>query len=143
MHTHYRQPMGALTSAQQKTNRKQKNNTQCQWHTEQRTHTALKMKAMSWQALHGKALCHGAASAQPPAMQLQLCGMIAFIDSRVPGKDLDIKHRLNAQFIVIGTQRLESTTAKTVWPSGLRRWLQAPVRKGVGSNSTAVNEDCA
>ena len=27
----------------------------------------------------------------------------------------------------------------TVWPSGLRRWLQAPVRKGVGSNPTAVN----
>ncbi len=29
-------------------------------------------------------------------------------------------------------------TPKTVWPSGLRRWLQAPVRKGVGSNPTAV-----
>ena len=28
--------------------------------------------------------------------------------------------------------------ARTVWPSGLRRWLQAPVRKGVGSNPTAV-----
>ena len=27
---------------------------------------------------------------------------------------------------------------ETVWPSGLRRWLQAPVRKGVGSNPTAV-----
>ena len=26
----------------------------------------------------------------------------------------------------------------TVWPSGLRRWLQAPFRKGVGSNPTAV-----
>ena len=26
----------------------------------------------------------------------------------------------------------------TVWPSGLRRWLQARVRKGVGSNPTAV-----
>ena len=26
----------------------------------------------------------------------------------------------------------------TVWPSGLRRWLQAPVRKGVGSKPTAV-----
>ena len=26
----------------------------------------------------------------------------------------------------------------TVWPSGLRRWLQAPVRKGVGPNPTAV-----
>lgn len=27
---------------------------------------------------------------------------------------------------------------ETVWPSGLRRWLKAPVRKGVGSNPTAV-----
>ena len=27
----------------------------------------------------------------------------------------------------------------TVWPSGLRRWLQAPVRKGMGSNPTAVS----
>ena len=26
----------------------------------------------------------------------------------------------------------------TVWPSGPRRWLQAPVRTGVGSNPTAV-----
>jgi hypothetical protein len=30
------------------------------------------------------------------------------------------------------------STSKTVWPSGLRRWLQTPVRKGVGSNPTAV-----
>ena len=30
------------------------------------------------------------------------------------------------------------TIARTVWPSGLRRWLQAPVRKGVGSNPAAV-----
>ena len=29
-------------------------------------------------------------------------------------------------------------TVKTVWPSGLRRWLKAPFRKGVGSNPTAV-----
>ena len=29
-------------------------------------------------------------------------------------------------------------SALTVWPSGLRRWLKAPVRKGVGSNPTAV-----
>ena len=27
---------------------------------------------------------------------------------------------------------------RTVWPSGLRRWLKAPVRKGAGSNPTAV-----
>ena len=27
-----------------------------------------------------------------------------------------------------------SNRHQTVWPSGLRRWLQAPVRKGVGSN---------
>ena len=31
-----------------------------------------------------------------------------------------------------------SPTPTTVWASGLRRWLQAPVRKGVGSNPTAV-----
>ena len=34
---------------------------------------------------------------------------------------------------------LSSTPIKTVWPSGLRRWLKAPVRKGVGSNPTAVS----
>ena len=28
---------------------------------------------------------------------------------------------------------------KTVWPSGLRRWLKAPFRKGVGSDPTGVN----
>ena len=28
---------------------------------------------------------------------------------------------------------------KIVWPSGLRRWLKAPVRKGIGSNPTAVS----
>jgi hypothetical protein len=27
---------------------------------------------------------------------------------------------------------------KTVWPSGLRRWLQAPLRKDVGASPTAV-----
>ena len=31
----------------------------------------------------------------------------------------------------------------TVWPSGLRRWLKAPARKGVGSNPTVVNEQIA
>ena len=45
------------------------------------------------------------------------------------------------------TERLETpsegqscleTLNRTVWPSGLRRWLKAPVRKGVGSNPTAV-----
>ena len=31
---------------------------------------------------------------------------------------------------------------KTVWPSGLRRWLKAPFRKGV-ANPTAVKADAA
>ena len=40
-----------------------------------------------------------------------------------------------------GFKRLSERTSRsmTVWPSGLRRWLQAPVRKGVGSNPTAVS----
>ena len=31
-----------------------------------------------------------------------------------------------------------SSLIRTVWPNGLRHWLKAPVRKGVGSNPTAV-----
>ena len=31
-----------------------------------------------------------------------------------------------------------ATQIKTLWPSGLRRWLKAPFRKGVGSNPTGV-----
>ena len=34
--------------------------------------------------------------------------------------------------------QLSEISPTTVWPSGLRRWLKAPVRKGVGSNPTAV-----
>ncbi len=35
-----------------------------------------------------------------------------------------------------------SEKSPTIRPSGLRRWLQAPVRKGVGSNPTAVTFIC-
>ena len=35
-------------------------------------------------------------------------------------------------------ERARAVDYLTVWPSGLRRWLKAPVRKGVGSNPTAV-----
>ena len=35
--------------------------------------------------------------------------------------------------------RHHKTVSMTVWPSGLRRWLQAPVRKGVESNPTTVS----
>ena len=48
---------------------------------------------------------------------------------KVSRKRLDSKRRNNCCL---------PATFKTVWPSGLRRWLQAPVRKGVGSNPTAV-----
>ena len=39
------------------------------------------------------------------------------------------------------TRVLAAWARTKVWPSGLRRWLQAPVRKGVGSNPTAVMLD--
>ena len=32
----------------------------------------------------------------------------------------------------------ENMASMTLWPSGLRRWLKAPFRKGVGSNPTGV-----
>ena len=50
-------------------------------------------------------------------------------------KDIMNQHSLRWGFSLFSEGTLRSMT---VWPSGLRRWLQAPVRKGVGSNPTAV-----
>ena len=41
-----------------------------------------------------------------------------------------------------GRQRESCNTSRTVWPSGLRRWLKALFRKGVGSNRAAVTTPC-
>ena len=41
-------------------------------------------------------------------------------------------------WVVVVVVVVHGLQALTVWPSGLRRWLKAPVRKGVGSNPTAV-----
>ena len=47
--------------------------------------------------------------------------------------------RLGLQHTCLAPRQLQMRLhVKTVWPSGLRRWLQAPVRKGVGSKPTAV-----
>ena len=43
-----------------------------------------------------------------------------------------------SRFKLIQVYWSEALSRKTLWPSGLRRWLQAPVRKGVGSNPTGV-----
>ena len=55
-------------------------------------------------------------------------------------------HRVHASssptIPIDGNGTLFGEASKTVWPSGLRRWLQAPVRKGVGSNPTAVTCLC-
>ena len=40
-----------------------------------------------------------------------------------------VRHIMTARF---------ASCSRTVWASGVRRWFQAPVRKGVGSNPTAV-----
>ena len=39
----------------------------------------------------------------------------------------------------IALRYYDSNIVRTLWPSGLRRWLEAPVRKGAGSNATGVN----
>ena len=46
---------------------------------------------------------------------------------------LGTRWRMSICGLKAGTQ-----TSRTVWPSGPRRWLQAPVRKGVGSNPATV-----
>ena len=47
--------------------------------------------------------------------------------------------KLSARFQKADFRKTSFFLDKTVWPSGLRRWVQAPVRKGVGSNPTAVS----
>ena len=49
---------------------------------------------------------------------------------------LRLEQRTNQMsFVLIAGRRRQDMT---VWPSGLRRWLKAPFRKGVGSNPTTV-----
>ena len=53
----------------------------------------------------------------------------------------DGSDRMGALWHVLGSNNSTKPSMpqlKTVWPSGLRRWLKAPFRKGVGSNPTAV-----
>ena len=45
---------------------------------------------------------------------------------KTPARQLEIK------------KATENMASMTLWPSGLRRWLKAPFRKGVGSNPTGV-----
>ena len=50
----------------------------------------------------------------------------------------DLGHMLEHSYVMLVSIGTLSESSKTVWPSGLRRWLKAPVRKGVGSNPTGV-----
>jgi hypothetical protein len=54
---------------------------------------------------------------------------------RAPMRAPECSQRASAHFIPV---RWRAAAIKTLWPSGLRRWLKAPVRKGVGSNPTGV-----
>ena len=58
--------------------------------------------------------------------------------TRAPMRAPECSQRVGARFIPF---RLRAAAIKTLWPSGLRRWLKAPVRKGVGSNPTGVIVD--
>ena len=49
-----------------------------------------------------------------------------------------LKKKMLRVVFEMSNDKLYHAFDRTVWPSGLRRWLQAPVRKGVGSNPTAV-----
>ena len=58
--------------------------------------------------------------------------------TRAPMRAPECSQRAGARFIPF---RWRAAAIKTLWPSGLRRWLKAPVRKGVGSNPTGVIVD--
>ena len=91
--------------------------------------------------------CHSACRLQAPELGWGLsAGAIGHRGPRPAAPDIQRRHR-SALPGAGPVQRLRSSLlpeltrtsqALTVWPSGLRRWLKAPVRKGVGSNPTAV-----
>ena len=69
------------------------------------------------------------------------CGTAVLWSSKpcklVDGRRESCAHKAVARqlAICIATKDMAS---RTLWPSGLRRWLKAPFRKGVGSNPTGV-----
>ena len=70
--------------------------------------------------------------------QTRLRGRVGFIRYNHIRRVTSGRRRHEKFVCVFGGQPKPPVSLKTVWPSGLRRWLQAPVRKGVGSNPTAV-----
>ena len=74
------------------------------------------------------------------------CALENYVDAKSENEYTNGLHRVRSGECVVSLGRFlfahdlsRRARIKTVWPSGLRRWLQAPVRKGVGSNPTAVN----
>ena len=49
------------------------------------------------------------------------------------------KHKLSKLILILNYKDFRNFHKVTVWPSGLRRQIQALVRKGVDSNPTAVS----
>ena len=66
---------------------------------------------------------------QAPVRAGVVSNPIAFVCARLSNSTVHLSQKGRAQ---------SKVEYMTVWPSGLRRWLKAPVRKGVGSNPTAV-----
>ena len=50
----------------------------------------------------------------------------------------DLRHMLEHSYVMLVSIGTLSESSKTVWPSGLRRRIKVPVRKGVSSNLTGV-----
>ena len=63
--------------------------------------------------------------------------VVTLPDRCAPGPGA-LPYHFESRLLIIPVAGISKLQAMTVWPSGLRRWLQAPVRKGVGSNPTAV-----
>ena len=66
---------------------------------------------------------------------------LARVTKRLRGRP--VTRRLQARIQAWSGYVANEITAATIWPSGLRRWLKAPFRKGVGSNPTAVTRNAA
>jgi hypothetical protein len=79
---------------------------------------------------------------RPTRYQLRQRSKRRWADGQISGDGLKFLVHSHGVFRFASGVRDRLITPSTAWPSGLRRWLQAPVRKGAGSNPAAVTFVC-
>ena len=69
---------------------------------------------------------------------LQILSNHTFLTRLQPANHASWQYQSMSALTMHSMKEMHFAVPLTLWPSGLRRWLKAPFRKGVGSNPTGV-----